>query len=241
MPQHSCITALQILWVGSVVWFVVPQWCHMWPLWWPLRSFVASEKQPWTIHNWMSRAAFQPNFISRSWSLDVISLSCIIILLILFAVKHCRMRMVFLASELHPNRSCVPFGPQALLLTSVLVWHACCIRTKCTANQLCLQIHTFMGIRLFSLTALHPRFGSLPAPNSHVKKTTLVLFAVLRTKGTQLDSVIRFLLPLPIKEMSVFMLERAILIEAECYLNIIVFLIFWNLAGVLKVTHKQVW
>lgn len=83
-----------------------------------------------------------------------------------------------------------------------------------------------MGIRLFSLTALHPRFGSLPAPNSHVKKTTLVLFAVLRTKGTQLDSVIRFLLSLPIKEMSVFMLERAILIEAECYLNIIVFLIF---------------
>ena len=134
MPQHSFITTLQKLWLGSVVWSLVPQWCHMWPLRWPLCSFVASEKQPWMIHNRMSWAAFPPNCVSRSWSLDAISLSYIIILLILFSIKHCEMHMELLASELHPNRSCVPFGPQALLLMSVLAWHACYIRTKYTVS-----------------------------------------------------------------------------------------------------------
>lgn len=66
-----------------------------------------------------------------------------------------------------------------------------------------------MGIRLLSLTALHSRFGSLPAPKSHSpQENHISLICNFKNKRDIPRFCIHHLLRLIIKEMSFFMLKK---------------------------------
>lgn len=143
--------------------------------------------------------------------------------------------MISLASELHPSRSCVPFGPQALLLTSVLVWHSCCIRTKHTVNQPCLQIHT-LSWSSCSHSLLCVQDLVLSQPNlerSHLRKIRFGSICSFKNKRVITWLCIHSFPPLAIKEMSFCMLKE-IIVEAEYYLNTITFSNFLKLSWGLK-------